>query len=137
MYSHSCHYHGKIGDCATTYLFSLLKKLSFGVTFQHPFCALVHGLTNSDTLSYKALLDYVHKDGPLFRSTRIKSCDFDYVLSKNSISGSIVTCMVNILQGIKLILFWCGQRDDWFNQFGLVSFGFLRNLFLNLHHFYF
>ena len=76
----------------------------------------------------------VHKDDPLFRSTRIQSMDSDEILSWSSISGSIMTRIVNILQSIKVVLFWSGQRNDWFNQFAWVSFGCFGNLLLNLHH---
>ena len=34
----------------------------------------------------------------------------------------------------KLIVFWSGQRDDWFNPFAQVSFVFFGNLFLDFHH---
>ena len=43
VYSHSCLYCSKIGDCTTTYYISLLKKFRFGITFQHPFIHLYMG----------------------------------------------------------------------------------------------
>ena len=101
-------------------IFIVVWKLTW-VVWKHSFTSLQHIFrfaTDSicSHFPFYFCLNWVHKDDPLFRRTKIKSWDFDYVLSWSS------THMFNILQSINLILFLPDQRDDWFDQFTWVSF---------------
>ena len=110
MHCHCGHYCSEIANSVTSYYVSLLSKLGFCVTFQYSLHAFVLEWTSSDILSYLGLLNYVYKDNPLFRRTRVKSGDSIMYLPEMLLPGVLWHILSIYLLGSRSSFSGCSSR---------------------------